>query len=365
MKIGIIGNYGATNIGDDAILTALLKSLSRHEVTVFSADSTGTHQNFGVKSVPLFPLGFRSLLKFRFHRSIQAVKNMDVIILGGGGLFQDSYLYACLLWAWQIFWVTRFKKPFFVYGTGVGPLKTRLGKIITKWAHNYASLITVRDKISADTLGALELEPEIITTADPAFLYKEADISKERVKNRFIISVRPWLNQNLKIINAFTVFLEKIKTEKHDAEFIFVSMQQVKEHDRRVIDFILKKTGGELYIPLHFSDLVHTMKMAEFAIGMRYHFLIAALITKTPALPVSYSPKVDELFRDTPLEKYIIPVNNLSAKTLEDKLKLLSVDYNNVQIYEKAQSSKLEELAQKNVNLFIEYIKSFDQKEIE
>lgn len=357
MKIGIIGNYGATNIGDDAILTAILKSFSEHEITVFSANPGKTTNEYGVDAVHLFPLGIRSSIKQGFRRSAKALKDVDVVILGGGGLFQDDYLYACMLWAWQVFWVKHMKKPLFIYGTGVGPLKTWLGKKLTKWAYKQADVITVRDNYSRDLLYKIGiLEHNICSTSDPAFVYKTPETIKDRTKNLFIISLRPWLKYNSKIISSFTSFLEQLKTEK-DAEFIFTCMQQIKEHDHRVIDHVLKKVGGELYIPKHFSDLIQVMQTAEFAIGMRYHFLIAALLTQTPVLPISYSPKIDELFKRNPLEPYLIPIKNLSADNLKQHLKRLSVDYNNVKVHEKFRTNQLRELAQKNVDLFNEFTK--------
>lgn len=357
MKIGIVGNYGATNIGDDAILTVMLKSFSGHKITVFSANPDKITHEYGVDSVNLFPLGIRSILKYGFRRSIKAMKDVDIVILGGGGLFQDDYLYACILWSWQVFYAKRFKKPLFIYGTGVGPLKTWFGKKLTKWVYKQADVITVRDDYSRDLLHKIGiLNQNIHSTSDPAFTYRTPEIIKDRTKNLFIISLRPWLKYNSKIISSFILFLEKLKTEKN-AEFIFTCMQQIKEHDYQIIDSVLKKVGGELYIPKHFSDLIHVMQTAEFAIGMRYHFLIAALLTQTPVLPISYSPKIDELFKETPLEPYLISIKNLSADNLDKYLKRLSVDYNNVKIHEKSRTNQLRDLAQKNADLFNEFIK--------
>lgn len=362
MKIGIIGNYGATNIGDDAILTAILKSLSGHEITVLSSDPKKTSSQFGVDSVPLFPLGVRSSLKNGFRRTIRAIKDVDVVVLGGGGLFQDNYIYACMLWYWQVVWVRILNKPLFIYATGVGPLKTWLGKKLARWAYNEADVITVRDKYSRDTLHKIGvLEQNIYTTTDPAFIYNAPEVTKDRTKNLFVVSIRPWLNYNGKIISSFTKYLEELKKEK-DIEIVFVCMQQIKEKDHKVIDPIIKKIGGQLYIPSNFSELIQVMQKAEFAIGMRYHFLIAAILTQTPILPVSYSPKINELLNGTPLEKYILPVNKLSADSLKEGMKRLSVDYNNVKVYQKARLSVLQERAHDHVKSFKDYLKTFDQK---
>lgn len=360
MKIGIIGNYGASNIGDDAVLTAILKATQGHKVRVFSAHPEMTKVLFGVKTAPLFPLGLRSCLKHGFRQSIKALKKTDAVILGGGGLFQDDRLYACFLWTWQIFWVRIFKKPLFIYATGVGPLNTWLGRQLTKWAYNTAEIITVRDHYSANLLTKIGVRPEIHITADPVFNYKKPDFAKGRTKNLFIISLRPWLALNQKIIHTFTSFLKDLKEEKK-AEFIFVSMQQIKEHDMQMIEPLVRELSGEIYLPKHFSDLLQVMERAEFAIGMRYHFMIAAILTQTPIIPITYGPKTEELFAGSPLEGYMNKVTHLSEDKLRGELKKLSAGYNNAIVYEKSLAKQFSDLAQKNLELLLEFLKRFDQ----
>ncbi len=361
MKIGLIGNYGATNVGDEAILRAILKSHTGHEFTVFSSNPSKTHKELGVKAVPLFPLGFRSLFRHGFKRSMKALRSVDVIIFGGGGLMQDEYLLACFLWAWQVFWVKLFKKPMFIYATGVGPLKTWIGRRLTRGLYDYAAGITVRDHTSQNQLHRLSLPlKNVEITSDPAFLFKHADSEHSRVPHSYIISLRPWLKYNPKIISAFTQYLQKLKEEK-SAKFTFVCMQRIKEHDLKVIEPVLKKVDGQLLQPKHFSELLEAMRQSEFAIGMRYHFLIASMLTKTPALAISYSHKVDSLYKHSILEPYMLPISELTAEHLEKKMSRLSVDYNNVKVYQKRRLEDLKELAEKNIEYFNGFIKTLTE----
>lgn len=357
MKIGLIGNYGATNVGDEAILNAILKSHSQNEFVVFSANPKETAHQFGVKTAPLFPMGFRSFFKYGFRRSIKALKSVDAVILGGGGLLQDEYMLACFLWAWQVFWVKFLGKPLFIYATGVGPLRTWIGKKLTKNIYSYAMGITVRDETSYNTLHRLGLPKENIEiTSDPAFLFRYLDQESARNQHTYLISLRPWLKYNSKIIHTFTDYLLKLKEER-GAKFTFVCMQSIREHDHRVIDPVIKKVGGTLLVPKHFSELLQAMSQAEFAIGMRYHFLIAAMLTKTPALAISYSHKVDSLYKHSVLESYHLPISDLNLEHLERKMKRLSVDYNNIKTYQKRRLDDFKELAEKNVDYFDGFIK--------
>lgn len=362
MKIAVIGNYGATNIGDDAILTAIMGDLAGHKVTVFSAYPEMTKPLFGTKAAPLFPLGFRSLYRNGYKKSIHALKKCDAVILGGGGLFQDNRLYACFLWAWQIFWVKLLKKPLFIYATGVGPLKTWIGRWLTKWAYSQANIVTVRDQYSADVLRKIGLRREVHVTADPVFKFKKPEFAKSRTKNTYIISLRPWLKYNQKILSVFGSLLQELKETK-GAEFIFVSMQQIREHDLQMIEPLVSKLGGELYLPNHFSDLLQIMETAEFAIGMRFHFMIAAILTQTPLLPVSYAPKTEEIFENSELRSYVSHVADLSGERIRDDLKKLSVGYNNAMVYEKTLLKRYAQRADEGSRLLKNFLKRFDVKE--
>ncbi|MFH0820854.1 MAG: polysaccharide pyruvyl transferase family protein [Candidatus Peregrinibacteria bacterium] len=356
MRVGIIGNYGATNVGDDAILSAVLKAHPDHECTVFSANPELTERQFNVPSVPLFPLGFRSFFKHGFFRSIRALRGQDVIIFGGGGLFQDDRLYACFLWAWQLAWVYWLKKPLFVYALGVGPLRTRLGRWLTRRALGQADVITVRDESSRQLLISLGLtEGEIHVTADPALLLKPHSLHVERTKGLVLVSLRPWLTHNAKTLEVFTEFLLKLKNERH-TRFIFVCMQSIREHDRALLEPLARRVGGELWAPTNFAELLAKLQQAEFAIGMRFHFLIAALLADTPVLPIAYSPKVHALFAGTSLESYLLSVEELSTESLWDLWKRLSVDYNNVKVYERKRAEALKEMAEQNITLFHRFI---------
>lgn len=358
MKLGIIGNYGATNVGDNAILKSIIEHHQHHKFLVFSANPSKTHSELDVKVASIFPLGLRSFFRHGFRRSMRDLKSVDAVIFGGGGLMQDDQPYACFLWAWQIFWVKWFDKPYFIYATGVGPLKSRIGRWLTRYVYKDAVGITVRDRLSFNTVKSLGLQTDNIeVTADPVFLLHRSEAELEsRAPHTYLISLRPWLKYNAKMIATFTNFLLKLKNDKK-ARLIFVSMQQIKEADRQVIDPIIKRVGGELFVPANFNELLNLMRHSEFAIGMRYHFLVAALLTKTPSLAISYSHKVDSLFKNSSLEPYHLPIAELNEENLSRKMTRLSVDYNNVKVYQKRHLEQMRELASKNIDYFDGFIK--------
>ena len=85
VKIGITGSYGGMNMGDEAILQSILAQIRcsiKAEIVVFSRDPADTYRRHKVeKSVPV-----RSLSR---RESELIVKDLDVLIVGGGGILYD------------------------------------------------------------------------------------------------------------------------------------------------------------------------------------------------------------------------------------------------------------------------------------
>ncbi|MBA7599655.1 hypothetical protein ES703_06691 [subsurface metagenome] len=85
-KIAIHGFYGEGNLGDEAILKAILQEFSKFpdiEVIVFSSNPKQVSITHGVRSV--HSQGRQSLL-----RRIGEIKSSYLFILGGGGLLMDN-----------------------------------------------------------------------------------------------------------------------------------------------------------------------------------------------------------------------------------------------------------------------------------
>ena len=83
-KIVISGYYGFDNAGDEAVLSGILEMLGnldiKADITVLSSNPEATSKlHYGITSVNRF--GIVSLIK--------AISSADLVISGGGSLFQD------------------------------------------------------------------------------------------------------------------------------------------------------------------------------------------------------------------------------------------------------------------------------------
>ena len=180
-SILIAGYYGAGNLGDEAILSAILEMLNdgkmEVEITVCSWQPELTKEIPGVSAVSWQ----------KMSQIARVASEADLIIIGGGGIFQDywglnpnSYLrsthggittYGSLALMAELFGI-----PCLLFGVGVGPLKTELGRQHTLKTVLRCQAVSLRDHQSYRELLAIGFEPDhplsppVFVGTDLAFL---------------------------------------------------------------------------------------------------------------------------------------------------------------------------------------------------
>ncbi|MDD5602599.1 MAG: glycosyltransferase [Eubacteriales bacterium] len=168
-RILISGYYGFDNAGDEAILQSLVSELKAAcpglEIMVLSANPSKTSVDFGVHSVS----------RSNIIKMIQAVKNCDILISGGGSLFQDTTSFFNVWYYGGIIMLAfAMKKLVFAYAQGIGPVSSRLNKKMLRFIFNRVNNISVRDIRSMRQLKAIGVKRNVSCTIDPAFLNKRA-----------------------------------------------------------------------------------------------------------------------------------------------------------------------------------------------
>ncbi|MFA5531766.1 MAG: polysaccharide pyruvyl transferase family protein, partial [Thiohalomonadaceae bacterium] len=85
-QVGISGSYGGLNLGDEAILQGIVTQLRDSlpvEITVFSRDPADTLRRHDVEhAIPVRRLGRNDILPY--------IRNLDLLIIGGGGILFDA-----------------------------------------------------------------------------------------------------------------------------------------------------------------------------------------------------------------------------------------------------------------------------------
>jgi Polysaccharide pyruvyl transferase len=129
------------NLGDRAILQAMCQELRAVrpdiKLTVLSRDARRAGQDFGAE---VLPPGWRG-----FARLCRAAMRSDLVLCGGGGLFQDDdSLIKMPYWGLRVALARMLARRVVGYALGVGPLRARSSRLSARLAFACMEPVSVR-----------------------------------------------------------------------------------------------------------------------------------------------------------------------------------------------------------------------------
>ena len=353
-KILISGYYGFDNFGDDAILYVIIQklkeSLSHIEITVISNNPVKIKEIYGVNSV----------YKFDFKQIFSAMKSYDLFISGGGSLLQDVTSFKSLIYYLFLIFLAKFlKKKTCIYAQGIGPIKSTIGKILTKLIINGVNLITVRDEKSHDFLKELGINS--IITADPVWDIDNKE-NKEPVsedkKLKIGIQLRGWHSfDNQKLEDLADSICITFNPEKY--KLILFSLQDSLDlFITKKLESLLKTKNPLLDIKiisnLSIFDSLSLISSLDFLIAMRFHAVLVALKYNISTFAISYDPKVEILSKDAGIS--YISVENINQQELNSKFQEIILNKNTYISKLETFSSKKEQEARQNIDLLVKML---------
>ena len=302
-KIVISGYYGFANAGDEAMLTAIVKSLRKTEASVDLTVISGKPQSTATKHL------VNSVHRFSPLEIYSAVANCDLLLSGGGSLLQDVTSKKSLLYYLAIIWLGKLlNKKVMLFAHGIGPIRSNVLRKLTKYVCSKADLITVRDTDSLLELERIGVDSEKVRlTADAVLTLAQADkeqglellqgFNVSQDKKVVAISVRSWGSSNkylqelakaadaLAIQNEVQIVLLPLQYPADVAAC--KKLQQFMEQDAIILDAAFD-TEQFLALMGNFSLLI----------GMRLHALIFAAVMEVPFIALSYDPKIDGFVKE-------------------------------------------------------------------
>ena len=326
----ICGYFGFGNIGDEAILAAMLAAFRRTDPNAsflaLSGDPGRTAALHGIEAVAWREPG----------RLIDAVRRSDLVVVGGGGLFHDywgtdpSVQLTRKDWGISYFTSAAFvgaleNKPVVLSGIGAGPLLHEESRRLVRAACDVAVSVTVRDRESADLLERIGVDSgKIAVGADLAFLLPADGTARERSRpgNRIGVALRSWsIGLDRPWEPEVAAALDAV-AEKTGAAIVFLPFQDLSgdlEDDRAVADRVRSRmahasraTIEALATP---DDARRQIRACDCLLGMRLHSLLFGLGEGVPVVALAYDPKIESFMRSVGLEADVIP---LAAARRED-----------------------------------------------
>jgi polysaccharide pyruvyl transferase CsaB len=306
-RIGLLGSYGGLNLGDEAILTSIVTSIRAAtpfaEIVVFSRDAGHTRLHHPVDRVVDARDGRRQAV-------LDELDQLDLLLLGGGGLLYDSEarIYLRDVRAAQARGV-----PTAAYAIGAGPLEVAEDRAAVRDVLSAMSRVTVRDEESKRVLEDVGLDRPMDVVADPALLLTPLPFDPETLicegvppAARLIgMSVREPGRAAPKLdVDAYHALLAAVgdfMVHRYQAHILFVPMErQDVQHSHAVLAHMVAADHARVlnghYPP---RQVLGLMAHLDFVVGMRLHFLIFAGIAGVPFLPLPYAGKVFDFARVT------------------------------------------------------------------
>ncbi len=357
-NIILCGSFGAGNLGDDAILAGiqnLLKSSFNKSDIYF----TSANFNSRKKAIYFFPSGFKSFLKFYFTingwRSISRIWNSDLIIFGGGGLFNDDERISIWIWFMQFLGFYILRKEVFIIGQSVGPLKHKISKILVKFVFKNSKFISVRDQNSVSILNDLGIG-NVNNFSDAAFALSYDFKKNINISDEILITFRDW-DFDVQFKREYFDLLKKLSASN---SLSFIPFQVGKYSDFLAFNNYINGFEEKIRInqlnPEDFNQAIQMIGRRRILIGMRLHSIIFAIITNTPFIAISYSNKVKDFVESIGFSKYCIDVKNFNHQHVLKLVDEIKNDSNEIKL-------KLEKIKLNQTYLFFEnekYLKSIN-----
>jgi polysaccharide pyruvyl transferase CsaB len=303
-RVGVSGSYGGMNLGDEAILQAMVHELRRSlpvEITVFSLNAEDTLSRHKVESaIPVRDLSRSEV--------IPEIERLDLFILGGGGILYDAVAPTYLR---EVMIAQELGIPVMVYAVGAGPLQDLSVQMLVQECLNHCAAVTVRERRTQQLLERIGVNADIQVTADPALLLEPDPLPEDVLpmegihRNHRLVgmsvrepgSAAPEIGEyryHEMLANAADFMVDRL-----DADLVLVPMERRvldMQHSHAVIAQMAYADRATVlkgeYTP---GQLLSLMGNFAFAVGMRLHFLMFAAMQRVPFVALPYASKVTGL----------------------------------------------------------------------
>lgn len=326
LRVILLGAYGHGNVGDLAILDAMIEDLDNDKEIIYAVASKDLFlkEHYNINFVNPFSIrGFLHCLK------------QDAIVVGGGGLFgHETHLYMKIMMPFLIFAKLVLNRRLVFYNLGVYRAEKKTILKVLWFIIRRADAILFRDDtdtdiVPADILRRAKIEPDITFSLPP-----------KEPRDRDIADL---LKSSDNVVGLSLRFVNYKNTLNEYDKCIAVTVKQV------LIDEFLEKEMRVLFMPFqpldlayiehYFGDIIEKYKdkflilrtekytineikwiisRLQLALGMRLHFQIFSHDLHVPLIGISYAPKNTNFL--TKVKAPMVDAYTITADHLRDAI---------------------------------------------
>src|SRR3989339_49579 len=292
MKVVISGYYGFGNAGDELILDAIITQIRSKEpglnITVLSFQPEKTSSFYKV----------RSINRWNPFKSFWAIYRSDILISGGGGLFQDMTgspsLYYYLL---TILTAKLLRKKVFIYAVGINELKL-INRFFTAFTLKLCDRITVRENYSFDMLvrwGVSQAKMDV--TADPVLHREVPYVNAKRPQPKIAFVLRPPRTEVAASAGMFSKLCDSL-SQRISAKIIFIPFHIEKDLGFTLSVMNSMRSTARLVQWNKPNDLYNIFSEIDMVVSQRLHGLILASLYRIPLVGISDDSKLERYLRE-------------------------------------------------------------------
>lgn len=314
MNIVIFAIPGIGNLGDDLISVLLVdkivRSYPKSQVTVVSYPCKSKIDYIESKNVQLYKAKNFFEITFNYSTSSTLKKIMagaDFILLGGGGLIQDTHsnynVHSLLQYTLHS---SANRAVIGMVGVGFGPIKNIYNQNYIDVISSRFSFIQIRDQYSKKYLknfqNELIVSPDIVsgTKNFPKYTFLKKSTHQSKILG---CSIRPWPELKLdSIVNLIqqtcnfydldcTLFVFEYGPW-NNTEYVYAQKLKKNLNDKGIKSNIITYNLDSWY------DFSSSFSSVSRAIACRFHANILWQKLGIPVLPISYAPKVKSLYEE-------------------------------------------------------------------
>lgn len=356
----VLGSYSGRNAGDAAILGATLKLLSEEFGPETRFEVPTTHPDFVIKTygdaynvVPIGAMPWHGSIRLFGFPTFASIKRTDATLITDGiifdvGLFNPLFNFLIALVA-LVPWAKLNGRKVICLNVGIGPLRSKPGRLFAKIVGNRSDLIATRDRDSQTLFREVGVSKQIHCTADSVFagwpapaervqqIMDDHDLKEGRLIGVNVTSyVDRWLSSSEKVKNkeGFLPILAKalVKLRREQGVDPVLVVTQVMDHEFAeklagyISDYFSGPSGDDFYpeiisnVTFTNHEIMGVCSRFNLMIGMRLHSLIIAAQSGTPVVGLVYAPKVRSFLTQLKTPQFSVELAGLGAEALGDKL---------------------------------------------
>lgn len=289
----LAGYYGFGNLGDELLAESaagILRKIGieRGRIAILSATPAETSKQLDISAFDRWKPG----------EVIKAIRSSRSLLLGGGGLFQDTTSVRSCFYYWGLISAARvYGAVPWTVGQSIGPLRTAMAEKLAKNAMSACAFRGVRDEKSLELLRSWGLEGSLSPD-----LVMGLDIGKTSGTGAaLLLNLRPGYED---LAEKAARAAQKTADELHFKIKCVAFSEEDEMTIKRFADKKIIKTE-EITLAKTAADFEKASEGCSCALGMRLHFVILSFLSGLRVCAVPYDPKVKSLAL-----RYNIPIVN-------------------------------------------------------